>query len=171
MTEVMCRPHRHPIGDEPSVIRMTAEEHNKTLATLHFIYGAMHGLTLAGLLLLVIVVKLGSPSAASISTFWIAFGVLIFVVLLFVVGLLPLAVGYGLNKRKRWVKPLGLVLAVISLINIPVGTALGIYTIKFFRSEGGARLYGGRSSTASEGDLHGAMKGAQPLMNWADRLK
>jgi len=37
---------------------MTAEEHNKTLATLYFIYGAMHGLTLAGLLLLVLGVKL-----------------------------------------------------------------------------------------------------------------
>ena len=149
---------------------MTAEEHNNTLATLHFIYGAMHGLTLAGLLLLAVVVKLASPDASSISTFWIAFGVLMFVVLLFVVGLLPLVVGYALKKRRLWAKPLGLALAVISLVNIPVGTALGIYTIKFFRSEGGARLYGGQTST-SESDLQGAMKGAQPLMNWADRLK
>jgi hypothetical protein len=149
---------------------MTSEEHNQTLATLHFIYGAMHGLTLAGLLLLAVVVKLASPDASSISTFWIAFGVLMFVVLLFVVGLLPLVVGYALKKRRLWAKPLGLALAVISLVNIPVGTALGIYTIKFFRSEGGARLYGGKTST-SESDLQGAMKGAQPLMNWADRLK
>ena len=132
---------------------MTAEDHNKTLATLHFIYGAMHGLTLAGLLLLVVVVKLATPTAYSISGFWIAFGVLTFVVLLFVVSLIPLAVGYALKKRKRWARPLGLALAVLSLINIPVGTALGIYTIKFFRSEGGVRLYGGKSSTATEGDL------------------
>jgi uncharacterized membrane protein len=150
---------------------MTADEHNKTLATLYFIYGAMHGLTLAGLLLLVVVIKFASPLPNSISTFWIALGVLIFVVLLFVVGLLPLAVGYALKKRRRWAKRLGLSLAVVSLINIPVGTALGIYTIKFFRSEGGMRLYGGKSATASEGDLQGALKGAQPLMNWADRLK
>jgi hypothetical protein len=149
---------------------MTAEEHNQTLATLHFIYGAMHGLTLAGLLLLVVVVKLASPAATSISTFWIVLGSLTFVVLLFVVGLLPLTVGYALKKRVRWAKPLGLALAVVSLVNIPVGTALGIYTIKFFRSEGGAGLYGGKSST-SEGDLQGAMKDARPLMNWADRLK
>jgi hypothetical protein len=149
---------------------MTAEEHNQTLATLHFIYGAMHGLTLAGLLLLVVVVKLASPAASSISTLWIAFGALTFVVLLFVVGLLPLAVGYALKKRVRWAKPLGLAVAVVSLVNIPVGTALGIYTIKFFRSEGGVRLYGGKTST-SESDLQGPMKGAQPLMNLADRLK
>jgi|SRR6267154_2367269 len=125
---------------------MTAEEHNTTLATLHFIYGAMHGLTLAGLLLLVIVIKLADSTTVSISTFWITFAVLTFVVLLFLVGLIPLAVGYGLKKRKRWARPLGLVLAVISMINIPVGTALGIYTIKFFRSAGGTQLYGGMAS-------------------------
>ena len=150
---------------------MTAADHNKTLATLHFIYGAMHGLTLAGLLLLVVVVELATPAASSISTFWIALGVLTFVVLLLVVGLVPLVVGYALQRQRRWAKPLGLTLAVISLVNIPVGTALGIYTIKFFRSEGGARLYGGKSSAASESDLQVALKGAQPLMNWADRLK
>jgi uncharacterized membrane protein len=150
---------------------MTAEDHNRTLATLHFIYGAMHGLTLAGLLLLVVVVKLATPAANSISTLWIVLGVLTFVVLLFVVGLVPLAVGYGLQKQRRWAKPLGLALAVISLVNIPVGTALGIYTVKFFRSEGGVRLYGGKLSAASEGDLQDALNRAQPLMNWADRTK
>ncbi len=149
---------------------MTAEEHNQTLATLHFIYGAMHGLTLAGLLLLIVVVQLASPAATSISTFWIAFAALTFVIVFLVVGLLPLVVGYALRKRRTWAKPLGFALAVISLVNIPVGTALGIYTIKFFRSEGGVRLYGGKAST-SESDLQGAMKGAQPLMNWGDRLK
>lgn len=150
---------------------MTAEEHNKTLATLHFIYGAMHGLTLLGLLLLVFAVKLTSPAADLISTFWIAVSVVVFVVLLFTVGLLPLLVGYGLMKRRRWAKPLGIVLAVVSLINIPIGTALGIYTFKFFRSAGGIRLYGGGESTASENELQDALHGAQPLMNLAERLK
>lgn len=150
---------------------MTAEEHNKTLATLHFIYGAMHGLTLLALLLLVLVVGLTTLAAEPISAAWLAAGVITFLVLLVVVGLLPIAVAYGLRKRARWVKPLGLGLAVVSLINIPVGTALGIYTFKFFRSVGGIRLYGGATSTTAEGELQAAMRGAQPLMNWADRLK
>lgn len=150
---------------------MTAEEHNKTLATLHFIYGAMHGLTLLGLLLLVFVVEIATLGANSISSFWIASGVIVFVVLLFAVGLLPLAVGYGLAKRKRWAKPLGLTLAIISLVNIPIGTALGIYAFKFFRSEGGIRLYGGKASTTGEGELQEALGSAQPLMKWADRMK
>ena len=150
---------------------MTAEEHNKTLATLHFIYGAMHGLTLLGLLLLVFAVEIATLGANSISSLWIASGVIVFVVLLFAVGLLPLAVGYGLTKRRRWAKPLGLTLAVISLVNIPIGTALGIYAFKFFKSEGGIKLYGGKASTTGGGELQEALRGAQPLMNWADRIK
>ena len=150
---------------------MTAEEHNQTLATLHFIYGAMHGLTLVGLLLLVFVFLMASPAANLISTFWIAISAVVFLILLFAVGLLPLLVGYALMKRRPWAKPVGICLAVISLINIPIGTALGIYALKFFRSEGAIKLYGGGSSTASEADLQHALRGAQPLVNWADRLK
>jgi hypothetical protein len=150
---------------------MTAEEHNKTLATLWFIYGAMHGLTLVALLLLVLAVKVATQGSYPISTFWITVGVVVFVALLLLVGLLPLLVGYALRKRRRWARPLGMSLAVLSLINIPVGTALGIYTTKFLRSDGGVKFYGGRASTTSENDLQEAMHGAQPLMNWADRLK
>src|SRR2546421_486786 len=150
---------------------MTAEEDNKTLATLYFIYGAMHGLTLLGLLLLVFTVKVASVAGDLISPFWMTIGGIIFVGLLFAVGLLPLLVGYALTKRKRWAKPLGFSLAVVSLVNIPIGTALGIYTIKFFRSEGGTKLYGGKTASSGDQDLQEALRAAKPLMNWAERLK
>jgi len=150
---------------------MTAEEHNKTLATLYFIYGAIHGLTLVGLLILVLVVVLATPAAATVSTSWMVIGGVIIALLFVVVGVLPLIVGYGFRQRSRWVKPVGIVLAVVSLINIPIGTALGIYTIKFFRSPGGVKLYGGSASSATDSELKEAMDGAQPLMNLADRWK
>jgi len=150
---------------------MTGEEHNKTLATLWFIYGAMHGLTLLGLLLLVLIVKLSVSDAITLSGFWIAISVITFVVLLMVVGVLPLLVGFGFRERSRRLKPLARALAIISLVNIPIGTALGIYTIKFFRSEAGIRLYGGKASSTSESELKDAMHGAKPLMNWANRSK
>jgi len=150
---------------------MTAEEHNKTLATLYFIYSGIHGLTLVGLLLLVVVVKFATPAAEVISTTAIAIGGFAFVILFLAVGLLPLLVGYGFRKRATWVKPLGTLVAIVSLVNIPIGTALGVYTIKFFRSEAGRTLYGGQGTTASDDELKDAMRGAQPLMNWADRLK
>ena len=150
---------------------MTAEEHNKTLATLWFIYGAMHGLTLLGLLLLVLIVKLSVSDAIAISGFWISISVITFVLLLMIVGVLPLLVGFGFGKRSRWLKPLAQALAIISLVNIPIGTALGIYTIKFFRSEAGISLYGGTTSAATDSELKDAMHSAQPLMNWANRSK
>jgi asparagine N-glycosylation enzyme membrane subunit Stt3 len=150
---------------------MTAEEHNKTLATLHFIYGAIHGLTLVGLVILLLVVVLATPAGSTISAFWIVEGSIVVATLFVVVGLLPLLVGYGFRRRSRWVKPAGIVLAVLSLINIPIGTALGIYTIKFLRSPGGVKLYGGSASSATEGELKEAMDGAQPLVSLADKWK
>src|SRR5437660_1268144 len=125
---------------------MTAEEHNKTLATLYFIYGGIHGLTLLGLLLLVFIFKFASSAGDLISPLWMTIGGIVFIVLLFAVGLLPLLVGLGLRKVARWTKPLAIGVAIINLINIPIGTALGIYTIKFFRSEVGIELYGGLES-------------------------
>src|SRR5688572_30582222 len=150
---------------------LTADEHNKTLGTLYFVYSGVHGLTLIGLLLLVLVVTLTTPAAEFISSFWLFVGGLVFVILFLVVGLLPLIVGYGFRKRASWLKPVAFVTAILSFVNIPIGTALGIYTIKFFRSEGGVKLYGGQSASAAEGELRNALHGAQPLMNWADKLK
>lgn len=150
---------------------MTAEEHNKTLATLWFIYGAMHGLTLLGLLLLILIVKLSVSDSLTVSGFWIAISVIVFVVLLVIVGLLPLVIGVGFRKRTRWLKMMAMALSVVSLINIPIGTALGIYTIKFLRSPAGVGLYGGKASGASDAELAEAMQGAQPLMNWANKSK
>jgi hypothetical protein len=150
---------------------MTAEEHNKTLATLYFIYGAMHGLTLVALLLLILVLKLAVPDLAPVSRFWLVLGALVFVLLLLFVGILPVIVGFGFQKRNRRIKPLAQTLAIVSFVNAPIGTALGIYTLKFFRTEGGVSIYGGHKSSASNGELNEAMRGTEPLMNLADRLK
>jgi|ERR1041385_7012774 hypothetical protein len=150
---------------------MTAEEHNKTLAALYFIYSGIHGLTLVGLLLLVLVLKFATAAAEVFSTATLALGSVVFVILFLAVGLLPLLVGYGFRKHAAWVKPLATIVAIISLVNIPIGTALGVYTIKFFRSDPGRMLYGGKGVMGSDAELKEAMHGAQPLMNWADRLK
>ena len=150
---------------------MTAEEHNKTLATLYLIYSGIHGLTLVGLLLLVLVVKFATPAVEVITPTALALGSVAFVILFLAVGLLPLLVGYGFRKRAAWVKPLGTIVAIISLVNIPIGTALGVYTMKFFRSAAGRALYGGQGTRASDDELKDAMRGTQPLMNWADKLK
>jgi hypothetical protein len=150
---------------------MTAEEHNKTLGTLYFVYAAIHGLTLLGLLGLVLIFKFASVAGDLISGLWMIVGTVVFVILMLAVGVLPLMVGVGFNKRKAWVKPLGVTVAIISLVNVPIGTALGIYTIKFLRSDAGIQLYGGKARGADTSELESALGRAKPLMNVADRLK
>ena len=149
---------------------MTAEQHNQTLGTLYFVYGGVHGLTLLGLLGLVLIFKFASVAGELVTPAMMLWGTLGLLVLMLAVGILPLIVGVGFRKRSSWVKPMGIGLGVISLINIPIGTALGIYTMKFFRSEAGVKLYGGKASGASD-ELEDAFDHAKPLLNVAERLK
>ena len=46
-----------------------------------------------------------------------------------VISLPNIIAGWGLLKRKSWSRMLAIVLGVISLISIPIGTILGIYTL------------------------------------------
>jgi hypothetical protein len=53
--------------------------------------------------------------------------IVIWVVILFSIP--GIIAGIGLFKRKEWARVLTLILSVINLMNIPVGTALGAYSI------------------------------------------
>jgi len=50
----------------------------------------------------------------------------IFLLILSIPGIIG---GIGLFKRKEWARVLVLVLSVLQLINIPIGTGIGIYSI------------------------------------------
>ncbi len=52
-------------------------------------------------------------------------GLLIFAVL----ALPGMLAGYGLLRRKKWGQVLGLVVGILSLFNVPIGTAIGGYTL------------------------------------------
>ena len=51
------------------------------------------------------------------------------------------AAGWGLLQRQRWARPLALVLGFIGLLDIPFGTALGIYTIWVLLAANAGREY------------------------------
>jgi Ni,Fe-hydrogenase I cytochrome b subunit len=53
----------------------------------------------------------------------------VFIVLFFVLSIPGIIAGIGLFKRKEWARILTLILSVLDLFNIPIGTALGIYSI------------------------------------------
>lgn len=51
-------------------------------------------------------------------------------VLFFGVMALPgMLAGYGLLRRQRWGQILGIVVGFLSLVNFPLGTVIGIYTL------------------------------------------
>ncbi|MGD1211217.1 MAG: DUF2127 domain-containing protein [Candidatus Acidiferrales bacterium] len=57
-------------------------------------------------------------------------------------GIIGFVTAWGLWQRKRWARVLALVVAFLSLINIPFGTAVGVYTlIALLPSEAG-QTYG-----------------------------
>jgi len=47
--------------------------------------------------------------------------------LLLLLSLPGIVTGWGLLKLRPWARILGIVLAVISLLNFPIGTAIGVY--------------------------------------------
>jgi hypothetical protein len=62
-------------------------------------------------------------------------------VVLLVKAAVGIAAGLGLLQRQDWGRILAIVLGVVSLINIPFGTALGIYTLWVLVSPGADKEY------------------------------
>src|SRR5579859_6130348 len=58
-----------------------------------------------------------------------------------------LAAGYGLLTRKPWARVLAIVVAVLGLLNFPVGTAIGIYALWVLLQTTTANYFG----TSSQG--------------------
>lgn len=46
-----------------------------------------------------------------------------------IAGLVGVLLGWGLMERRPWARVLGIVLGILVLFNIPLGTALGIFTL------------------------------------------
>lgn len=59
---------------------------------------------------------------------WMGLMPFIFTTLL-IMSALALFVGFSLLSRKPWGRTLAIVVAILSLIKFPIGTALGIYTL------------------------------------------
>ncbi len=60
-----------------------------------------------------------------------------------------LVTGWGLLKLRPWARILGIVLAVICLINFPIGTAVGIYGLWVLLTKETERLFNGSTQAAA----------------------
>lgn len=65
-------------------------------------------------------------------------------------GILGLAVGWGLLTWQPWARMAAIVLGCISLLELPFGTAVGIYTLWALLPDAARRDYQARSLAAAE---------------------
>jgi len=105
--------------------------HVKVLGIIHIVFGALGIMgALAVLLLFGGLAGLAGASAEPNAGLAVpivgGIGGIIFIVVL-VISLPGLITGIGLLEFRPWARMLGIVVSALSLINVPFGTALGIY--------------------------------------------
>jgi hypothetical protein len=103
------------------------EKHVNVVAALHIglsIFGIAFAMII-GVVLNLVGGFIDDPAAGKILP--VIAKVVIWVVMIFSIP--GIVAGIGLFKRKEWARILTLILSVIKLLNIPVGTAVGVYSI------------------------------------------
>lgn len=123
---------------------MTAEEHNRTLGILFLVY---FGMQVLGFIISIAVmfVTLGMMSGMpngdkfAIGLLRIIFGLTL---ILGVILTIPSGVaGFKLFKQRSNARIWAIIASIVGLINLPFGTALGIYGLWFLFSENGKLYY------------------------------
>jgi hypothetical protein len=127
--------------------------HVKVLGVLYIVLSA---LTLCGALFIALGVGVASgivgqtapPEDAAVALPIIGVAGTALVVFLLALSLPGLITGIGLVRLQPWARILGIVLSAINLINIPFGTALGIYGLWVLLNKDTEILFGASRSTA-----------------------
>jgi len=122
------------------------ETHVKVLGILHIVFGALGILVGLGLLVLFggiagIVEATATSQDAHIAipilsiVAWALFG------LLFIISIPGVIAGMGLLQFQNWARILTIVLSALDLLNVPIGTALGVYGLWVLLSSGTEQLF------------------------------
>ena len=115
------------------------DKHITILAVLYIAFSVL-GL-LAGFIVFVAVAG-GGLMSGDTEAMMITAGVGIFVaMLIFVLSVPGLIGGIGLLKKKPWARILVLIVGFLNLVNIPIGTILGVYTIWVLLKNETAQLF------------------------------
>jgi len=144
-------------GDVTQVSRM--EKHITVVAALRIGFGIVGVLVAA--IVFVAVVGGGrisdDPEAIRITSI-VGPLAAIFLMVVFVPGIIG---GVGLLKRRGWARILVLILGILDLTNIPIGTAIGIYTIWVLLNKETAQLF----VSASAGRKNGSFRRSKSEAN------
>lgn len=103
------------------------EKHINVIAALQIGLGIFR-LIIVGIIFFVlrtVGVLSNDPAAAAILSI-VANVIMVFFILISAPGIIA---GIGLFKRKEWARILTLIISVLDLLNFPIGTAVGIYSI------------------------------------------
>ncbi len=105
-------------------------ELDKHITILGWLYIALNVFTLfIGVMVFFILIGAGLLSADGEAMSVLAIVGTFVLGILVVVSIPGIITGWGLLKRKSWARVLALVIGFLSLMNIPLGTMLGAYTI------------------------------------------
>lgn len=111
------------------------DKHIRALAILHIVYGSLA--LLAGLIVFLLLSGIGialnnipesEEMSVSVSSLVVFIGFLVGILLL-IVSLPGIIGGIGLLRHKEWARIVILIVGFFDLLHIPVGTALGAYTL------------------------------------------
>ena len=123
------KPVRGPLGFPRNRVR----EHVQLLGILWMAFSAFH--LLGGVIIILIgklvVVRIGSmPNGPPPEVMeWLPGLVCAFGWLIVAKAAVGFVAGWGLLKREEWGRVVSLVVGFLALLNVPIGTALGIYTL------------------------------------------
>lgn len=100
------------------------------IAVLGWLYVVGHAIfLLIGLFIFMLLAGIGVVSGDSTAMMVLSIiGTAVGLVLV-ILAIPGLVAGYGLLTRKSWGRTLAIVVGILSLINFPLGTAVGIYTL------------------------------------------
>jgi len=105
--------------------------HLKVLGTLFIVFGAFYTLLaffssmLMGMVAALVGAQGGNDAAIGATVLGLAGTAL--AIFWLCMGIPGIITGIGLLKRRNWARILGIVLSAVRLIQIPIGTAVGIY--------------------------------------------
>lgn len=125
---------------------MTNREHNRLLAIFFAVMGGLQlfGGIIGGLIYVgmgtFIATQANEPEAAGVAGIMVLFAIVI-VGITFVFGGFYLFTGWKLHKLAPAGRIMGIIASFLSLLSVPLGTALGIYGLWFLMGDRGKQFF------------------------------
>ena len=122
------------------------EKHITLLGVFHIVYHALGLVIGIGMISLLtwVVHFVGEPQVSSI------LGMVMSIIGFFLILAIPgIIAGVGLRKKRPWARIFALVIGIIDLLDIPLGTALGAYTIWVLMSDESIPLFPSQAQVSS----------------------